>query len=351
VTAVGAGGGLTGVGLGLRRSMLPELETRGDMLPVDFLEIAPENWIDVGDRFGRRFAQLLGRYPFACHGLSLSIGGPAELDRAFVGRLKTFLDDHDIRAYSEHLSYCADDGQLYDLMPIPFTDDAVSGVAERIRDVQDRLGRRVAFENVSYYAAPGQRMSELEFVDAVLDLADCDLLLDVNNVYVNSINHGYDPLAFIRGLPSLRIAYLHVAGHYVEAPDLRVDTHGADVCEPVGSLLEATYRELGPRPTLLALSGPPPVAQLLAGGAAGRAVVLRGLAQPQRRSALHVDQRSDAAPGRADAQRRPAHRERAAGARRRRAAGHRPGHGAGKRPAGARDVARGRSDPRPASDG
>ena len=256
--------GLAGVGLGLRRSMLPELAARDDAVPVDFFEVAPENWLGVGGRFGRRFGALRDRYPFACHGLSLSIGGPAELDRAFVASLRDFLDGHAIRLYSEHLSYCADDGQLYDLMPIPFAEDAVERVVERIREVQDRLGRRIAFENVSYYAAPGRQMGELEFLTTVLDRADCDLLLDVNNVYVNSINHGYDPLGFIRGLPPERVSYLHVAGHYVEAPDLRVDTHGAAVCEPVWSLLEATYRELGVRPTLLERDfNLPPLAELL----------------------------------------------------------------------------------------
>jgi uncharacterized protein (UPF0276 family) len=244
--------------------MLPELAARGDALAVDFLEVAPENWIGVGGRFGRRFAELRERFAFACHGLSLSIGGPAPLDGTYVERIGAFLDACGIRAYSEHLSYCADDGQLYDLMPIPFTDEAVGAVGDRIREVQDRLGRRVAFENVSYYAAPGSRMSELEFVNAVLDRGDCDLLLDVNNVYVNSVNHGYDPEAFIRGLPRRRIACLHVAGHFVEAPDLRVDTHGAPVSEPVWSLLETTYRELGPRPTVLERDfNIPPLATLL----------------------------------------------------------------------------------------
>jgi uncharacterized protein (UPF0276 family) len=240
-----------GVGLGLRRSMLSELAAREDRLDVDFLEVAPENWIGVGGHFGRRLRDLTARYPFVNHGLSLSLGGPGPLDHAFLERLRRFLDEHAVLCYSEHLSYCSDDGHLYDLMPIPFTEAAVRRVAARIDEVQEALGRRIAVENVSYYAAPGAEMSELEFLDAVLERADCDLMLDVNNIYVNSINHGYDARAFLAGVPARRVVYMHVAGHYVEAEDLRVDTHGSDVCDPVWELLAAAYRHCGVRPTVL----------------------------------------------------------------------------------------------------
>jgi uncharacterized protein (UPF0276 family) len=242
---------LQGVGLGLRRSMLPELAARDDRLDVDFFEIAPENWIGVGGAYGRRLRELTGRYPFVNHGLSLSIGGPAPLDREFLVRLRRFLDEHQVLHYSEHLSYCSDDGHLYDLMPIPFTEAAVRRVANRIGVVQDALGRRIAMENVSYYAAPGAEMSELEFLTAVLERADCDLMLDVNNIYVNAINHGYDARGFLAGVPARRVVYMHVAGHYVEAEDLRVDTHGTDVCDPVWDLLAAAYRHCGVKPTVL----------------------------------------------------------------------------------------------------
>ena len=242
---------LQGVGLGLRRSMLPELAARDDRLDVDFFEIAPENWIGVGGAYGRRLRELTGRYPFVNHGLSLSIGGPGPLDREFLVRLRRFLDEHQVLHYSEHLSYCSDDGHLYDLMPIPFTEAAVRRVADRIGEVQDALGRRIAMENVSYYAAPGAEMSELEFLTAVLERADCELMLDVNNIYVNAINHGYDARGFLAGVPARRVVYMHVAGHYVEAEDLRVDTHGTDVCDPVWDLLAAAYRHCGVKPTVL----------------------------------------------------------------------------------------------------
>ncbi|SEF38784.1 HvfB family MNIO-type RiPP peptide maturase [Nitrosomonas ureae] len=252
-----------GVGLGLRRSMTDSL---ADQTPhqVDFWEVAPENWISVGGRYGKKLHELTEKFPFICHGLSLSIGGPLPLDEAFLQRLKRFFKEHRIRYYSEHLSYCSDDGHLYDLMPIPFTEEAVHYVAGRIRYVQNILEQRIAVENVSYYAAPGKRMEEIDFLNAVLQEADCDLLLDVNNIYVNSINHRYDAEAFLRALPTERIRYIHVAGHYQEAEDLIVDTHGADVIDPVWRLLEKAYQHFGVIPTLLERDfNLPPLAELL----------------------------------------------------------------------------------------
>jgi uncharacterized protein (UPF0276 family) len=218
---------------------------------VGFFEVAPENWIGIGGRLGRQFREFTERYPFVSHGLSLSIGSPSPLDETFLYKLRRFLDNHGILGYTEHLSYCSDDGHLYDLMPIPFTEEAVHYVAGRIRRVQDILERRIAMENISYYAAPGQEMDEIDFINAVIEEADCDLHLDVNNIYVNSINHGYDAVDFLRRMPGERIVYCHVAGHYEEADDLRVDTHGADVIDPVWDLLETAYREFGVFPTLL----------------------------------------------------------------------------------------------------
>jgi hypothetical protein len=253
-----------GAGLGLRRALLGPLRTH-DLAEVDFMEVAPENWINVGGRLGRSFREFTGRLPFVCHGLSLSIGGPSSLDETFLHRVRQFLDRHQIRYYSEHLSYCTDDGHLYDLMPIPFTTEAVMYVAERIRRTQDILERRIAVENVSYYAAPGSELSEIEFINAVLNEADCDLLLDVNNIYVNSINHRYDALEFLQGLPGHLIAYGHIAGHYKEEEDLVVDTHGAEVIPSVWDLLDKAYETFGVFPTLLERDfNIPPVNELMA---------------------------------------------------------------------------------------
>jgi uncharacterized protein (UPF0276 family) len=255
---------VSGAGLGLRRSLLPDLADMDDGA-IDFMEVAPENWIGVGGRFGRQFRAISERFPLVCHGLSLSIGSPASLDYQFLKDVKSFLDLHGIDCYTEHLSYCSDDkGHLYDLMPMPFTDEAVTYVSARIREVQDVLERRICIEHVSYYAAPGQVLSELEFINAVLREADCDLLLDVNNIYVNSVNFAYDPLAFLHGIDGDRTVYIHIAGHYVEAEDLRVDTHGSAVIEPVWQLLDAAYQRWGVRPTLLERDfNFPPMSELL----------------------------------------------------------------------------------------
>jgi len=239
-----------GAGLGLRRAFIGSL---ADKIPsqIDFMEVAPENWIDVGGQLGRQFQKITEQIPMVCHGLSLNIGGQAPLDEAFISRVKQFLETHNMRIYSEHLSYCADDGHLYDLMPIPFTEEAVHYVAERIMRVQDIIGQRMAMENASYYAVMGKEMEEIDFVNAVLEEADCLFHIDINNIYVNSINHCYDAEAFLKALPGDRIAYAHIAGHYVEAEDIRVDTHGADVIDPVWKLLDVAYEHFGVFPTLL----------------------------------------------------------------------------------------------------
>jgi uncharacterized protein (UPF0276 family) len=239
-----------GAGLGLRRSFLSQI-VESPPVAVDFYEVAPENWITLGGKFGKQLRSMTERFDFICHGLSLSIGSTDPLDENFVREIKQFMAEHQIKFYSEHLSYCSKDGHLYDLMPIPFTSDAVTHVASRIIRVQDILEQRIAIENVSYYAAPGQEMTELDFFNAVIEEADCDVLLDINNIYVNSVNHGYDAEAFLTAMPAQRIAYAHIAGHYVEAEDFLVDTHGADVIDPVWKLLDKAYELYGVFPTLL----------------------------------------------------------------------------------------------------
>ena len=251
-------------GLGLRRALLEPLEQAAPG-SFDFLECAPDNWIGVGGKLGAALDALAARHPLTCHGLSLSLGGPDPLDQEFLRRTREFLERHRVHLYSEHLSYCTDGGHLYDLMPIPFTEEAVKHVSARISQAQDALGRRIAVENVSYYAAPWQAMDEADFINAVLVEADSDLLLDVNNVYVNSINFGYDARDFLARMPASRIASYHVAGHYDQAADLKIDTHGATVKDAVWSLLGDAYRLHGVRPTLLERDfNFPPFAELLA---------------------------------------------------------------------------------------
>ena len=255
---------LHGAGLALRRESLPELR-HGIPASIDFLEIAPENWMNMGGRSARDREWFMAQRPVVCHGLSLSLGGTQPLDRSFLQKLRRFLDHHHVPLYSEHLSFCSDDGHLYDLLPIPFTEEAVHYIAARIRQTQDLLGRRIAVENTAFYVwAPINSLSELEFIQAVLSEADCDLHLDVNNVYVNSVNHGFDASAFITALPSARIVYQHVAGHFQERPDLLVDTHGSEVIDPVWDLLQLSLHCHGPKPTLLERDFHiPPLAELL----------------------------------------------------------------------------------------
>jgi len=242
---------LSGAGLGFRRDLIPALKS-GVPEAIDFFELAPENWIDLGGRYARDLRQFTERHPFVCHGLSLSLGGLTPLDEVLLRKIKAFMAEHRISLYTEHLSYCSDHGHLYDLLPIPPTEEAVKYVAARIRRVQDILEQKIAIENASYYvAAPIGEMDEPTFINAVLQEADCWLHLDVNNIYVNSVNFKFDPVDYLRRMPAERIVYMHMAGHYQEAPDLIIDTHGADVIDPVWQLLDTAYGLLGVHPTCL----------------------------------------------------------------------------------------------------
>ncbi len=240
-----------GAGLGFRRELIEPLKA-GVPDAIRFFELAPENWAGMGGRSGKDLRHFTERHPFVCHGLSLSLGGPRPLDEALLRRTKAFMAEHGIGLYTEHLSWCSDDGQLYDLLPIPCTGDAVRWVAERIRRAQDILEMKIGIENASYYVAPpGAEMSETAFISAIVGEADCLLHLDVNNIYVNSRNFGFDPLQFMTALPLDKTCYIHVAGHYTEPDGLLVDTHGAPVIDPVWALLEEAYRRTGPLPTCL----------------------------------------------------------------------------------------------------
>ncbi|MEQ1487120.1 MAG: DUF692 domain-containing protein [Methylotenera sp.] len=251
---------INGVGLGLKRELIPQIQAAfGDnaIANINFLEIAPENWIDAGGKQAKQLDWFVERYPIACHGLCLSLGGLAPLNTEFLMQVRAFLSQYQIPLYTEHLSYCTDgyqgqQGYLYDLLPIPFTEEAVHYVAKRIRQTQDILGQQIAVENASYYVhAPISTMDELTFLKAVLAESDCLLHLDINNIYVNSVNFGFDAHKFLRGIPGERITYAHMAGHFQQAPDLLIDTHGADVIDPVWALLEEAYALFGAFPTCL----------------------------------------------------------------------------------------------------
>lgn len=256
-------------GLGFRREMLSDLRNINSPIDVDFFEIAPENWLSIGGRFARDLRELTERYPFVCHGLSLSVGGYTELDTLLLKNIKRFMQTHHIPLYTEHLSWCADDGHLYDLLPIPCTEGAVKWVANRIKQAQDILGMQIGIENASYYVAPPDAdMTEAEFVSAIVKESGCYFHLDVNNVYVNSQNFNFDPIGYLASLPLDQVGYLHVAGHYVEDDGLIIDTHGAKVIDPVWQLLEKTYamKRFDPMNTPTCLERDfniPPLAELL----------------------------------------------------------------------------------------
>ncbi|AHF15242.1 HvfB family MNIO-type RiPP peptide maturase [Niabella soli] len=224
------------VGIGYRKDF-GEAFLTSDVLKPAFVEVAPENWVGVGGYWRKQFNKVLERYPLFTHGLSLSIGSPDELDFEFLKKVKIFLKETNARIYSEHLSYAkCDNAHLYDLLPIPFTNDAVKHVAARIRTIQELLERRIAIEIVSYYTPVAPEMKEIDFINAILEEADCDLLLDVNNVYVNGFNHQYDPKAFLKELPMDRVAYIHMAGHEQVSDTLIIDTHGEAIVDPVYDL-------------------------------------------------------------------------------------------------------------------
>jgi len=233
------------IGIGFRKDFAEELLQSNTIHPA-FIEVAPENWIGIGGYWKKLFNKALERYPLYTHGLSLSIGSPDELDFPFLNKVKNFLKETNAQMYSEHLSYSkCDNAHLYDLLPIPFTTEAVQHVAKRIRTVQDFLERKIAIEIVSYYTPVAPELSEIDFVNAVLETADCDLLLDVNNVYVNSFNHQYSATAFIDKLPLQRVRYIHMAGHEQVADDLIIDTHSEAIIDPVYDLYAYTMQKLG----------------------------------------------------------------------------------------------------------
>ncbi len=239
------------VGIGFRRDFADEFIDNPEFNP-DFIELAPENWIGMGGYWKKKLDTVAEKYPITCHGLSLSIGSPDDLDMNFLKDVKDFLNRYDVKIYSEHLSFSkAANAHLYDLLPIPFRQDAVDHIAARISIVHDYLKRPLVIENVSYYTSVEAQMSELEFIQKVVAKSGCQLLLDVNNVYVNAFNHQYDAKAFISQLPLDNVAYIHMAGHEKVAPDLIIDTHGEAIIDPVYDLFDFTVQLLHPVPVLL----------------------------------------------------------------------------------------------------
>ena len=283
---------LQGAGLGYRRDLADDFLNLSSNNAIQFMEVAPENWVKMGGAARYKFDQATERYPLAVHGLSLSLGGQAPLDRELLKNTKALMTQYNSTFFSEHLSYCECEGHLYDLLPMPFTEEAVKHVAQRILYVQDFLGLQISLENTSYYLhSPTSTMNEVEFLNAIAQEADCGIHLDVNNIYVNGVNHGLlDPYVFLEQVDVKRVNYIHIAGHdeehsaaqvvedlegesfnkikgaYRHLPELLIDTHGEAVKGTVWDLLEYAYQRLPViPPTLLERDfNFPPFAELYA---------------------------------------------------------------------------------------
>jgi uncharacterized protein (UPF0276 family) len=239
---------ITGVGLGLRWEFIDELL---DARPtaIDFVEIAPENYMGRGGYYRDALARAVSAYPILTHGLTMSLGGTDPLDADYLASLRSMLGEVSAPWHSDHLCFGSSNGRiLHDLLPIRFTREAVARVADRIRHAQDAIALPLAIENISFYMHPGKReMNEAEFIAQVCEKADCGLMLDVNNAYVNSQNFAFDIDEWMRTVPLHRVVQIHVAGHDRiddNGESVIIDTHGADVCDPVLTLLEKTLRDL-----------------------------------------------------------------------------------------------------------
>lgn len=239
------------IGLGYRKEIHGEIMDFEEGL-IDFIEIAPENWINLGGYWRKKLKAITEKYPLNCHGLSLSIGSPEELNWDFLKDVKVFLKECNIQIYSEHLSFSStENAHLYDLLPIPFRKDAVKHISEKIHQVQDFLEMPLTLENVSYYTSVGAEMSEVEFINEIFETSGCRMLLDVNNVYVNSFNHSYKAEDFITNLDLSKVQYIHMAGHTQVSDTLIIDTHGEEIIDPVYDLFEFTMKKLPPMQILL----------------------------------------------------------------------------------------------------
>lgn len=240
------------VGIGFRKDFGEDF-FGSEILQPSFIEFAPENWMNIGGYWKKILKRLSEQYPITAHGLSLSIGSPEELDWHFLKQIKQFLKDYNIKVYSEHLSYSkCNNAHLYDLLPIPFRYDAVKHIVERIKQVQDFLEQKITMEIVSYYTPVAAEMSEIEFINSIISESGCNLLLDVNNIYVNAFNHKYNAINFIDNLPLDKVSYIHMAGHEKVSDDLIIDTHGQPIIHPVYELFEYTINKLEkPVPVLL----------------------------------------------------------------------------------------------------
>jgi uncharacterized protein (UPF0276 family) len=244
-----------GIGLGLRWEFLDEVLTAqsGDLAPVSFFEISPENYMRRGGFYPAALERVAERHAVTTHGLSMSLGSTDALDDAYLTELAAFLTRFGGDWHSDHLSFSGVGGAfLHDLLPVPFTSRSAQRVAARVRQASERIERRMAVENVSYYASlGGAPLDEASFVTEVLETANCGLLLDLNNLDVNAHNHGFDAREWLARVPLERVVEIHVAGPETWKDGLLLDTHGSEVRPSVYELLSYVIERVGPKPVLL----------------------------------------------------------------------------------------------------
>jgi uncharacterized protein (UPF0276 family) len=273
-----------GVGLGLRWEFLEEV-LEGPPLDIAFFEVSPENYMRRGGYYPAALERIRERYPIVTHGLTLSLGALEPPGKDYLRELATEVERLDTPWHSDHLAFTSAGAQsFHELLPLRFSHESLARVAERLDALADALGRPVAFENISYYAELGvPELSEADFINALAERTRAGLLLDVNNVYVNGLNHGFDPEAVIRALPLERVVEIHVAGHTRSSSGLVIDTHGEPVPDPVLALLEWTLERTGPVPVLLERDNQvPELSVLLAEVAAIRSIYARATSRFQR---------------------------------------------------------------------
>lgn len=239
------------VGIGLRNEHITALLQEPRQQDIDFLEVVPDNWMNIGGAKKESLTEIYNKYPLVAHSLSLSIGDTLPLNEEYIKNIRCFLDEYHIDIYSDHLCFSRDvQGYLYDLLPVPRYTAVIPYLVERIKHVQDILGRQLVLENISSYYSYDNEMPEDEFWCELLHHSGCGMLMDINNIYVNSFNHGFDALEYIQKIPTKSIVYYHIAGH-LEHEEMKLDTHGMPVLEDVIALARKTFFIHGARPLLL----------------------------------------------------------------------------------------------------
>ncbi|MEA1913735.1 MAG: DUF692 domain-containing protein [Campylobacterota bacterium] len=241
---------ISGCGLGLRREFFDDITFQKNSFVPDWWEVTPENWIDMPIWYQEKFEHIAQQSHLVAHGVSLSLG--SQVSKKYLKKLKSFLDTYNIKYYSEHISYSSFDSlQSHELLPVPLTQDMIKIMSDNIKQVQDYLGRNISVENATYYYDGGGTMDESEFINELLHKSGAKLLLDINNVYVNSINHNYKPKKFIKSLDLDKVSYIHTAGHYYDKKaKMLIDSHGTNVNAPTWDLLDYTLKKIDVSPMI-----------------------------------------------------------------------------------------------------